>query len=135
MKLYKTTSGILLEQEGQFYRPEPMDWDQLVNRDGLYSYLLKELDDFTPVAAEQAARLIREELQAPIGQQEVWAAGVTYAAEVRTHNGATYQALRDTGTEPGSDDWICLASAGRDGRDALEIEVPAPMTRRRFIAG
>jgi 2-dehydro-3-deoxy-D-arabinonate dehydratase len=78
MKLYKLTSGVLVEQDGHYYRPDDMEWDQLVNRDGLYSFLRKELDTFSPVAADQGARLIRDELQAPIGQQEVWAAGVTY---------------------------------------------------------
>jgi len=52
-----------------------------------------------------------------------WAAGVTYEAEVRSHNGATYQALRDTGTEPGGEDWVCIAAAGRNGKDADEIDV------------
>lgn len=52
-----------------------------------------------------------------------WSAGVTYEAEVRSHNGSTYQALRDTGTEPGGEDWICIAAGGQNGKDADEIEV------------
>jgi hypothetical protein len=40
---------------------------------------------------------------------------VHYAGKVVTHEGSTYQALRDTGRAPPHvDDWICLASAGRD---------------------
>lgn len=42
------------------------------------------------------------------------AGAVHYEAEVVTHAGATYQALRDSATAPPSDDWICLAGAGRD---------------------
>jgi hypothetical protein len=39
---------------------------------------------------------------------------------VVVHEGATYQALRDTGrAPPHSVDWICIASAGRDGVDAI----------------
>lgn len=45
-----------------------------------------------------------------------WTDAVTYATEVRSHNGATYQALRDTAKEPPHADWICIAAAGRDGR-------------------
>lgn len=54
---------------------------------------------------------------------KIWTPGVTYESEVRSHNGATYQALRDTGTEPGGEDWICIAAAGQNGKDADEIEV------------
>jgi hypothetical protein len=40
---------------------------------------------------------------------------VYYEADVVTHEGATYQALRDTArAPPHAEHWICLASAGRD---------------------
>jgi len=40
---------------------------------------------------------------------------VHYAGHVVVHRGATYQALRDTARAPPHvDDWICIASAGRD---------------------
>jgi hypothetical protein len=42
---------------------------------------------------------------------------VHYAGDVVTHDGATYQALRDTGRAPPHADWVCLASAGREGVD------------------
>jgi len=41
---------------------------------------------------------------------------VHYEGAVVTHAGATWQASKDTGQEPGGRDWVCLASAGRDGR-------------------
>jgi hypothetical protein len=46
-----------------------------------------------------------------------WAEGVHYAGTVVAHRGATYQARRDTGREPGndSDDWQELAARGADG--------------------
>lgn len=47
---------------------------------------------------------------------KTWADGVTYAGEVKTHNGALWQAICDTGTAPGADDWICLAMSGRSLR-------------------
>jgi hypothetical protein len=40
---------------------------------------------------------------------------VHYAGQVVVHRGSTYQAVRDTArTPPHADDWVCLASAGRD---------------------
>jgi hypothetical protein len=41
---------------------------------------------------------------------------VTYEAQVVSCDGATYQALRDTGQRPGGSDWICLAVRGRDAK-------------------
>jgi hypothetical protein len=39
--------------------------------------------------------------------------------DVVVHDGGVYQALRDTGKEPGHADWLLLAPAGRDGCDGL----------------
>jgi hypothetical protein len=44
---------------------------------------------------------------------------VHYEGEVVTHNGATWQAVRDTGHAPGGRDWQCLATAGVDGRSFI----------------
>lgn len=52
-----------------------------------------------------------------------WTDGVHYEADIVTHKGGTYQALKDTAEEPGGDEWACLAAPGRDGKDADEIEV------------
>lgn len=41
---------------------------------------------------------------------------VHYAGSVVTHEGATYQASRDTGRPPPHEDWRCIARAGSDGR-------------------
>src|SRR5262245_10570160 len=40
---------------------------------------------------------------------------VYYAGDVVAYDGGTYQAKRDTGQPPTHADWICLATAGRDG--------------------
>ncbi|MGV3502915.1 MAG: fumarylacetoacetate hydrolase family protein [Adhaeribacter sp.] len=78
MKLYQLTSGVLVEEAGQYFRPGRMDWDELVNRDRLHAFLQKQLSAFTPVATPLGAEMIAEELLPPISRQEVWAAGVTY---------------------------------------------------------
>jgi hypothetical protein len=41
---------------------------------------------------------------------------VYYAGDVVAYDGGTYQAKRDTGQPPSHADWICLATAGRDGK-------------------
>src|SRR6516165_10465647 len=46
-----------------------------------------------------------------------WVAdAVHYSGEVVCHQGSTWQALRDTGHEPGHVDWICIAQAGATPR-------------------
>jgi hypothetical protein len=41
---------------------------------------------------------------------------VFYVGDVVAYAGGTFQARRDTGQAPSHSDWICLASAGSDGR-------------------
>jgi len=48
---------------------------------------------------------------------------VYYEGEIVIRDGSTYQALRDTGHGVAHADWICLAKAGRDGRDGLSPDV------------
>lgn len=55
----------------------------------------------------------------PIGKMPSvipWTDGVHYEDAVVSYDGALFQALRDTGREPRSDDWLCLAERGEDGR-------------------
>jgi 2-dehydro-3-deoxy-D-arabinonate dehydratase len=78
MRIYKIKSGILLERDGHFFRTNQTDWDILVNHDHLYGYLTQEMNKLSALPAAEIEKLIREELLPPIGQQEVWASGVTY---------------------------------------------------------
>jgi hypothetical protein len=48
---------------------------------------------------------------------------VTYIGEVVSYDGATWQAIKDTGMVPGGKDWICLAIAGRDGVDGASMRI------------
>src|SRR5215831_13082681 len=48
---------------------------------------------------------------------------VFYQGDVVTFDGGTFQAQRDTGQPPTHSDWLCLASAGRHGRDGRSIAV------------
>ena len=71
MKLYRTTTGCLLEENNAFYTTH-LDFDHLVAHENLHAYC-ETLVATTPVPAPAP-----EDLLAPIGSQEVWAAGVTY---------------------------------------------------------
>ncbi|MGV3640554.1 MAG: 2-hydroxyhepta-2,4-diene-1,7-dioate isomerase, partial [Adhaeribacter sp.] len=68
MKLYQLSSGVLLEEGGQYFRPGKMEWDELVNQDRLHAFLQEKLSTFTPVAAPLGAQMIAEELLPPIGR-------------------------------------------------------------------
>ena len=76
MKIYKTKAEIIIEFEGECYVSGETDWDVLINRDDLYAQLQKEI--FNLQSAGDAEWLQGKELVAPVGTQEVWAAGVTY---------------------------------------------------------
>jgi len=95
MKLYKIAKGILLEHNNATYIIDD-EWDSLINRDNLAGYLQQVSADTTPVSDEVRAEFINRDLLAPIGSQEVWAAGVTYLKsrdarmeESETSGGAT----------------------------------------------
>jgi len=70
MKLYKTRSVALLEHDDRWYSVDD-DWDDLITRDDLESFLQNPISK--SVVAPSSDSLL-----APIGSQEVWAAGVTY---------------------------------------------------------
>ncbi|MBT5909915.1 MAG: 2-hydroxyhepta-2,4-diene-1,7-dioate isomerase [Opitutae bacterium] len=77
MKLYKTKRGSVLQFEDSFrFLAGEEDWDTLVNRDDLRDHLGQAMSQNEP--SEEAALSAAEEVLAPIGSQEVWAAGVTY---------------------------------------------------------
>jgi hypothetical protein len=46
-----------------------------------------------------------------------WRDEVHYWGAVVVYEGSTYQARKDTGTAPGSPDWICLSRAGADAHE------------------
>ena len=74
MKLYKTTHGPVLEERGEYFQLPETDWDVLLNR-GDHENVLTSM-------SRRATRIpnftLNDDVLAPIGSQEVWAAGVTY---------------------------------------------------------
>ncbi len=73
MKLYRTSNGNFVEQDGSYYHvPEP-SWDALVTHEDLHNCLLSTITMGKSVQDFSVPHIL-----APIGNQEVWAAGVTY---------------------------------------------------------
>jgi 2-dehydro-3-deoxy-D-arabinonate dehydratase len=76
MKIFKTTSGIIIEHNNQFFLSKESNWDKLVNRSKLFENMAVELRELRPDPAFYS--LVKNNLHAPIGNQEIWASGVTY---------------------------------------------------------
>jgi 2-dehydro-3-deoxy-D-arabinonate dehydratase len=76
MKVYKTTSGIFIESEGNIYSSEFMSWDAFINQPDLYKSVLAGLSEKKPVGNKDMLNQLI--IEAPIQSQEIWAAGVTY---------------------------------------------------------
>lgn len=53
----------------------------------------------------------------------VWKDGIYYEGAVVAHNGATWQATRDTAREPPHEDWALLAAPGAAGPEGYAGEV------------
>jgi 2-dehydro-3-deoxy-D-arabinonate dehydratase len=73
VKLYRTSNGNFVEHDGKQFRLSESNWDALVAHENLGAYLHSIVEAGKPASDFQSARL-----EAPIGSQEVWAAGVTY---------------------------------------------------------
>lgn len=73
MILYRTTNGIFVQQDERYYRVDGASIDTLVAHEDLHGFLSSVIAMERPTDQFDEATL-----QAPIGHQEVWAAGVTY---------------------------------------------------------
>ncbi len=72
MKLYRTTKGVFVEENNEFYPVFEAEWDEFICRAGLHARAAaatgkKAATNFDPAT-----------ILAPVVSQEVWAAGVTY---------------------------------------------------------
>ncbi|MEO7531429.1 MAG: fumarylacetoacetate hydrolase family protein [Sediminibacterium sp.] len=74
MKIYKTTSGIIIEKEETFYLLKEDNWDAFINDDELF----QKMERLTKTLSSTGKPLPVNEIMAPIGNQELWACGVTY---------------------------------------------------------
>jgi len=74
MKVFKTENGVVVEIENNFHIIDKIDWDAFINRKGLYALLKKEVAKHTQLDGFDN----KTHSLAPIGNQEIWASGVTY---------------------------------------------------------
>jgi len=76
IKIYKTRRGIVINRGDDFFLSKESDWDTFVNRNDLFK---KVTDDIKSLKASgDLSAVTVNNLAAPIGGQEIWAAGVTY---------------------------------------------------------
>jgi len=87
LRLFRTKTGCVAEQGWQYFRIES-DWDELLAQEDLAGTLRGLMAGREPVAGFHQAELL-----APIGKQEVWAAGVTYYRS----RGARMEESKDAG--------------------------------------
>lgn len=78
MRLYKLPSATLLQTNSQFLSGPQLDWDSILAQENLGGYLEKESKNWKQISETEATQLISSGLLAPMGNQEIWAAGVTY---------------------------------------------------------
>jgi len=76
MHLFKTKQGVLVQQDQKYFLLN-QDWDTLVNQRYLHAHLEESLAKAEPFT-DDVATFLTHHLLPPIGNQEVWAAGVTY---------------------------------------------------------
>jgi 2-dehydro-3-deoxy-D-arabinonate dehydratase len=87
LRLFRTKTGCVVEQGWQYFRVEA-EWDGLLAQEDLAGTLQGLIAGREPVAGFHQAELL-----APIGTQEVWAAGVTYYRS----RGARMEESKDAG--------------------------------------
>jgi 2-dehydro-3-deoxy-D-arabinonate dehydratase len=69
VRAYRTRNGVVIEKGGVFSHSRDVTWDELVNTENISRLVETFISCGEPAPAD---------LMAPIGNQEVWAAGVTY---------------------------------------------------------
>jgi 2-dehydro-3-deoxy-D-arabinonate dehydratase len=74
MKLYKTSSGIIIEKEETVFLLKENNWDAFINDDDLF----QKMDRLTRTLSSTGKPIPTNEILAPLGSQELWACGVTY---------------------------------------------------------
>ena len=71
MKLYRTRTGSFVEHDGTYFSLDALDWDDLLASPEIYERIRTSL-------SKRVASFDQNQVLAPIVNQEVWAAGVTY---------------------------------------------------------
>ncbi len=88
VRLFRTKTGCVVERDWRYFRVDGADWDALLVQEDLKGALEALIEGRDSTAGFHTAELL-----APIGRQEVWAAGVTYYRS----RGARMEESRDAG--------------------------------------
>ena len=75
MKVYKLKTGILIDDNGQYYTVPDTVWDDFINDDNLFQKLTNILQSERAIVANA---FNEADIVAPVSNQELWACGVTY---------------------------------------------------------
>ena len=76
MKLYKTASGIVVENNAEFFLLNDDNWDSYINDDGIFNKTEKLIRPLKVI--KNRDEIFNGEILPPVGNQELWACGVTY---------------------------------------------------------
>src|SRR4029078_12141962 len=76
IKIYKTSKGIIIHQGNDFFLSKEPEWDKFINHKDLFKKVNNDLKGL--MANSDLSEMMVDNLTAPIGAQEIWAAGVTY---------------------------------------------------------
>jgi 2-dehydro-3-deoxy-D-arabinonate dehydratase len=75
VKLYKTKKGVIIGNNEEYFEIGLQDWDNFINDDDLYRTVTALLSSKYGTKRESIADA---DILAPVGNQELWACGVTY---------------------------------------------------------
>jgi 2-dehydro-3-deoxy-D-arabinonate dehydratase len=89
VKLFRTTRGCFVEEDGRYFGTDGAGWDQLLAREDLEGHLRS----IAAGADGSRSGFMASDLLPPIEHQEVWAAGVTYYRS----RGARMEESKDAG--------------------------------------
>jgi 2-dehydro-3-deoxy-D-arabinonate dehydratase len=78
MKLYKLPSGTLLQKDSSFFLGPSLNWNDLLGRENLKEYLNFESKRWRTLEEKEVEKFFGLGFLSPMGDQEIWAAGVTY---------------------------------------------------------
>jgi 2-dehydro-3-deoxy-D-arabinonate dehydratase len=73
MRLFRCRQSVVVERDSGWFALPASTWDRIFNRDDLRAWL-ESSADLVPLSGPPG----KDDVLAPIGSQEVWAAGVTY---------------------------------------------------------
>lgn len=76
MKIYKVGEKALILSGMEWFELEFIDWDSFLNRENLRNQIKDDLKEHNPLKGDPLISI--ECFDPPMGNQEIWAAGVTY---------------------------------------------------------